>query len=168
VSAYAALRTNGSLTLMTINKQSASNLLANIVLTNYIPAGTAALYSYGMPNDNAAEAANNNCDISTNSYGVGTNFNYTLPPYSISVFAFLPAPTPVPIGGVGVSGNQFIFSYPTVSGLSYQLEYNTNLSSGAWLPAGSPVAGTGAPLWATNSIGSSMPMFFRLSITNTP
>ncbi len=168
VSAYAALRTNGSLTLMTINKHSSSNLLANIVLTNYIPAGTAALYSYGMPNDNAAETANNNCDISTNSYGVGTNFNYTLPPYSVSVLAFTPAPTPVQIGGVGVNGNQFIFSYPTVSGLSYQLEYNTNLTSGAWLAAGSPVVGSGGTIWASNSIGSLIPMFFRLSITNTP
>ena len=166
VSAYAALRTNGSLTLMAINKQSVSNYTVNIVLTNYVPGGTATIYSYGMPQDNAAQAANNAaCDIATNSYGVSTNFNYTLAPYSVTVFAFVPAPTPAQIGGISVSGTQFIFSYPTVSGQTYQLQYTTNLSSGAWLPAGSPLLGTGAPVWTTNSIGSSMQMFFRLSIT---
>jgi hypothetical protein len=71
----------------------------------------------------------------------------------------------VTLGGISVSGTQVIFSYPTVSGQTYQLQYTTNLSSGAWLPAGSPVLGTGAPVSATNSIGSSMQMFFRLSIT---
>jgi hypothetical protein len=119
-----------------------------------------------MPQDNAAKAAlNSSCDIATNFYGVSTNFNYTLAPYSVTVFAFVPAPTPAQIGGISVSGTQFIFSYPTVSGQTYQLQYTTNLSSGAWLPAGSPLLGTGAPVWTTNSIGSSMQMFFRLSIT---
>src|ERR1035437_5028741 len=46
-----------------------------------------------MPQDNAAAAANNSCDIVTNSYGVSTNFNYTLAPYSVTVFAFAPAPS---------------------------------------------------------------------------
>ena len=166
VSAYAALRTNGSLTLMAINKSPITNYPLNIVLTNYVPVGTATLYSYGMPQDNAAKAAlNSSCDIATNFYGVSTNFNYTLAPYSVTVFAFVPASTPAQIGGISVSGTQFVFSYPTVSGQTYQLQYITDLSSGAWLPAGGPVLGTGAPVSATNSISSSMQMFFRLSIT---
>jgi hypothetical protein len=95
------------------------------------------------------------------------NFNYTFAPYSITVFSFVPAPAQEQIGGVSVSpdGTQFIFSYPTVLGQSYQLEYSTNLSSGVWYPMGSPVTGTGAPVSVTNSIGSSMQMFFILSIT---
>jgi alpha-L-arabinofuranosidase len=348
VSAYSALRTNGDLTLMAINKSSVSNYTVNIVITNFVPVSTATNYSYGMPNDNAAEAANDNCDITTNVIsGVSTNFNYTLAPYSINVFSFVPAPTPVfyglgdytipygtagvplsgtvstngtyppsgtavtvtingnaqgttisdstgdfsfnyngtglpagatpyvvtyssaagggfnsaistnstltvnqlPVvltgsegyngtttvsasilsvsnlvggdnvtlsgsvglasgnvgaesitsfsgltlggtagpdytlagasgtvtitgsgvilGGVSVSpdGTQFMFSYPTVLGQSYQLEYSTNLSSGVWLPMGGPVTGTGAPVSVTNSISSSMQMFFILSIT---
>jgi hypothetical protein len=74
------------------------------------------------------------------------------------------------LGGLSVSpdGTQFIFSYPTVSGQTYQLEYTTDLSSGAWLPMGSPVTGTGAPVSVTNSISSSTQMFFQLSITTTP
>jgi len=75
--------------------------------------------------------------------------------------------TEMALGGLSVSGSQFIWSYPTVSGQTYQLEYTTDLSSGAWLPVGDPVPGTGAPLSVTNSISSSMQMFFRLSITNS-
>src|ERR1039458_9536278 len=80
---------------MAINKQSLTNYTVNIGLANYVPVGTATVYSYGMPQDNAAQAANNSaCDIATNYfYGVGTNFNYTLAPYSITVFAFAAAPS---------------------------------------------------------------------------
>jgi alpha-L-arabinofuranosidase len=89
--AYAALRTNGSLTLMAINKQSASNYTANIQLSNFVPSGTAKLYSYGVPQDNAAQAGNNSaCDIQTNTIsGVSANFNCTLAPYSVTVSNFV-------------------------------------------------------------------------------
>ena len=60
------------------------------------------------------------------------------------------------MGDISVSGTQFIFSYPTVLGQTYQLQYTTDLSSGVWFPAGSPVPGTGAPVWTTNSIVSSI------------
>lgn len=122
ITSYSALRTNGDLTLMAINKSSVSNYTVNMVITNFVPVGTATNYYYGMPNDNMAEAANNNCDISTNVIsGVSTNFSYTLALYSINVFNFVPATMPAQIGGINVSGDQFIFSYPTILGKSYQL-----------------------------------------------
>jgi len=95
VSAYAALRTNGDLTLMAINKSSTTNYSVNIVLTNYVPLGTATLYSYGMPQDNAAQVGNNSaCDIAqTNISGASTNFSYILAPYSVNVFTFEPLPS---------------------------------------------------------------------------
>jgi hypothetical protein len=64
-----------------------------------------------------------------------------------------------------VSGTQFIFSYPTLVGQTYQLQYCTNLTSGLWLPVGSSVLGSGALVWATNSISAMLQQFFRLSIT---
>ena len=91
VSAYAVERTNGNLTLLLINKSlSLTNYAENIVLNHYIPSSTATVYSYGIPQDNAAEAANNACNITTNSFSVSTNFNYTIEPYSINVFNFTP------------------------------------------------------------------------------
>jgi uncharacterized protein (DUF2141 family) len=129
VSAYAALRTNGSLTLMAINKSSTTNYPVNIVLTNYVPGGTATLYSYGMPQDNAAAAANNSCDIATNSYGVSTNFNYTLAPYSVTVFAFVPLPS-------AFSG----LTSPTIPyGTSSVTLTGTVSTNGAYPPSGTAV-----------------------------
>jgi hypothetical protein len=91
VAAYAALRTNGALTVMAINKSPITNYPIAISLTNYAAFSTATLYSYGMPQDDAAAAANNACDIAqTNIVGGGTNFNYALAPYSITVFNFAP------------------------------------------------------------------------------
>ena len=69
------------------------------------------------------------------------------------------------MGGISVSGTQFIFSYPTVVGQTYQLQYCTDLTSGLWLPAGSSVLGTGALVWTTNNVSSMQQQFFRLSIT---
>jgi len=94
--------------------------------------------------------------------GGGSATNYTLTGASGTVTI-----TGGALGGVSVSGSQFIWSYPTVSGQTYQLEYTTDLSSGAWLPVGEPVPGTGAPVSVTNSISFSVQMFFRLSITNS-
>ncbi|HVU08557.1 MAG TPA: YDG domain-containing protein [Verrucomicrobiae bacterium] len=93
VSAYAAQRTNGSLTLLAINKSLVTNYPVSISLANYTPLETATLYSYGMPQDNAAKAGNNlGCDVAqTNISGVSTNFTYILAPYSMTIFAFMPA-----------------------------------------------------------------------------
>jgi hypothetical protein len=99
-------------------------------------------------------------DFSGLTLGGGAGGDYTLAGASGTVTI-----TEVALGGLSVSGSQFIFSYTTVSGQTYQLEYTTDLSSGAWLPVGDPVPGTGASVWVTNSISSSTQMFFRLSIT---
>jgi hypothetical protein len=90
VSAYGAVRTNGNLSLMLINKSlTLTNYTENIMLNNYSPLGsTATVYSYGIPQDNLAKAANNACDITTNTISVGASFNYTIQPYSINVFNF--------------------------------------------------------------------------------
>jgi hypothetical protein len=103
-------------------------------------------------------------DFSGLTLGGGAVADYTLAGASGTVTI-----TEVALGGLSVSpdGTQFIFSYPTISGQTYQLEYTTDLSSGLWLPMGSPVTGTGAPVSVTNSISSSVQMFFQLSITNS-
>jgi hypothetical protein len=126
VSAYAALRTNGSLTLMAINKSPATNYPANIVLNNYVPVGSATVYSYGMPQDNAAANNNNNCDIATNSYAVSANFNYTLAPYSITVLAFAPAPSLSVLSPSGAG--QLVLQLAGQPGVPYVLQTSTDLS----------------------------------------
>ena len=47
-------------------------------------------------------------------------------------------PLPVVLNGLSVNGTQFIFSYLTISGQTNQLQYSTNLSSGAVVAGGRP------------------------------
>ncbi|HTA30296.1 MAG TPA: hypothetical protein VK731_07410, partial [Candidatus Cybelea sp.] len=53
LSVYAARRTNGSVTLLVINKSSVNALNGNINLTGFVSATNATNYSYGMTQDNA-------------------------------------------------------------------------------------------------------------------
>jgi hypothetical protein len=73
-----------------------------------------------MPQDNAAAAADNNCDVTTNTCNVSTNFNYNLAPYSINVFAFAPAPalSALPQSGAG----QFVLRLAGQPGAPYVLQ----------------------------------------------
>lgn len=96
LSAYAVRRTNGALTLLVINKDMTNNLNAQIALTNFAPSSTATIQSYGIPQDQAAEdnAAASLQDIATtNITAAGTNFSYTFPPLSLTLFTLAPAPS---------------------------------------------------------------------------
>jgi hypothetical protein len=61
------------------------------------------------------------------------------------------------------SGTNFALSCPSVSGLSYQIEANTDLNTTNWVPLGSPVAGTGHPLSFTLGPTNSQ-SYFRIQI----
>ena len=63
----------------------------------------------------------------------------------------------------GMGGNEFVFSFPTVSNQAYRVEYNTNLDSGGWLPFGSILTGEGAPVFVTNGMVEPQE-FFRLNL----
>jgi hypothetical protein len=147
VSVYGALRTNGCLALMAINKSSTSNYTANIGLANYTPIGTAAVYSYGMPQDNTAEAANNACDITTNVCNVSANFSYPLAPYSINVFVFSAGPSlsVTPPSGAG----QLVLQLTGEPGIPYVLQTSPDLVN--WTPVATNVL-TANALTITNPV----------------
>jgi len=93
LSAYAVRRTNGSLTMLVINKDLTTNLTGQILLTNFVPWTTATIQSYGIPQDQAAEYNQTASlqDIATASFAVpGTNFTYNFPPLSMTLFTFSP------------------------------------------------------------------------------
>src|SRR5262249_14793802 len=54
LSVYGALRTNGTLQLLVINKSPNVNADVRIQLRGFNPSGTADIYSYGIPQDEAA------------------------------------------------------------------------------------------------------------------
>ena len=120
----------------------AGALSSNLTITGYTLADNAESYTV----------------VVTNAYG--TNSASAI----LTVLSNVVVAPPL-LGGIVVSGAQFIFSYTTVAGASYQLESTTNLSLGVWVPAGGPVLGTGTPVSTTNNISSTGQQFFRLSIT---
>jgi hypothetical protein len=152
VSAYGASRTNGTVTLLLINKSATNYYDAGITLTNWSPATTATVYSYGMSQDDAAKNGNNNaCDITTNTCNVSTNFNYTLAPYSMNVIVFNP-PTSAPSLSVLRSSNtgQFVLQLAGQSNVPYVLQSSTDLYH--WTSISTNTLSSGGVLDITNSI----------------
>jgi alpha-L-arabinofuranosidase len=160
VASYAAVRTNGQLSLMLINKSPTNYYAANIILSNCAPGGTATVYSYGMPQDNAAKSGNiNACDITTNTCSVSASFTYPLAPYSINVLVFTlkpaaPSLSVWPQPGAG----QFAFQLAGQSGVSYVLQNSTdlvhwtsvvttNLTGNALNVTNAAAPGTGQQFW---------------------
>ncbi len=103
LSAYAVHRTNGALSLLVINKAMTTNLLAQIVLTNFIPAAAATIRSYGLPQDLAAQtnAAAGWQDVATTNFpAASANFSYAFPPLSLTLFTLAPAPATLSVAAV--------------------------------------------------------------------
>jgi alpha-L-arabinofuranosidase len=99
LSVCAAQRTGGGLTLLVVNNSASNALEANITISSASPGSTGTLYSYGIPQDNAAETGVGSADIATSAIGgLSTNFSYSFPAYSANVIAFggggSPSPTP--------------------------------------------------------------------------
>ncbi|MBW8865140.1 MAG: hypothetical protein JF609_09515, partial [Verrucomicrobia bacterium] len=92
---YAVMRTNGTLTLLVINKSASSTLTANFNLSGYAPYGNAAIYSYGIPQDDAARTGVGSPDIAqTNFIGAAASFSATFAPFSATVLVMSPANQP--------------------------------------------------------------------------
>lgn len=99
LSAHAAKRRDGSLSLLVINKNPASAYEAKIFLNGYAPKRTATVYSYGIPQDNAARTKTGSPDIARTVMGTaGVSFAYKFPPYSATIISLSRArsqkPTP--------------------------------------------------------------------------
>ncbi|MGD0744862.1 MAG: glycoside hydrolase family 9 protein [Verrucomicrobiota bacterium] len=144
---------SGRVVTVTINGTPQTTTISDSTGDFSINYNTASLPASGTPYTVTYSTAKDNVY-----WGDGIDTSTTLTVNSVS------APRPQ-IGGVSISSGQLIFSYPTVSGHNYQLQYCTDLSSGSWVPVGSSVSGTGATVWATNSIGSMQQQYFRLYVT---
>jgi hypothetical protein len=64
---------------------------------------------------------------------------------------------------VSRDGAVITFTWSSVSGMVYQVQYNTNLNSGVWTNLGSPILATSSTANATDTIGPDMARFYRLT-----
>jgi hypothetical protein len=79
--------------------------------------------------------------------------------YRVEVSAANP---PAPVISHALIGGQFIFTWPTVSGWQYQVEYKTNLTQAVWQSLGAPLPATGNSLAFTNSLTTAPESYFRV------
>jgi hypothetical protein len=160
LSTYAVRRQNGSLTILTINKDSVNTLTGQVVVASFTPASGATVYSYGIPQDNAAENSIGSPGVAqTNFYVAGTNFSYAFPPYSATVLALAPAQaTLLPIAQ---AASQFVFQLQGQAGVPYVIQCSTNLT--AWNSISTNTL-LGSVLNITNSLDSSQPKQFWRAI----
>jgi hypothetical protein len=146
LSAYAVRRTNGCLTLLVVNKSSSASLNTAIALAGYVPFSNATVYSYGIPQDDAARTGAGSPDIAQiNAPVAGANFNYTFTPYSATVFSLTPAaPTLVALASPQPPPGQFVFQLQGLSGVPYVIQVSTNLTSTNWIAisTNTPASGT--------------------------
>lgn len=90
LAAYGAKRTDGSLTLLAVNKSPTATLTGAVVVTGYVPIASAAVYSYGIPQDEAARTGSGSADVAQTTFSsAGPSFAYNFPPYSVTVFQLL-------------------------------------------------------------------------------
>ncbi len=141
LSAYAVLRTNGSMGLLVLNKDVQSSFSAQISLVGFVPASNALLYSYGKPQDDAARTGVGSQDIAmTNTPFASSNIVMTFPPLSLTLLNLAPPPPLlVPSGGINRAG-QIPALLQGQPGASYVVEVSTNLSD--WLPYTSYAVGS--------------------------
>ena len=111
---HAALRADGDMCLLVINKSPTDPLTAQVALSNFAPgASTATVYQFGK-----AEDANNADPTATTLQGVGANFSAMFPAYSMTVIDLTGTPTTVPAhpsffgGEVPLSSGVYYLAFP--------------------------------------------------------
>jgi hypothetical protein len=153
ISTCAARRTNGSVTLLVLNKFNYTNLTGQVSLAGFTPSSVATVRSYGILNDEATRTNGPTAaqDITTNVIAnAGTSFTYAFPRYSMTLISLSPAapglavvpPAPVP-------GGEIVLQIQGQAGVPYVLQSSTNNVN--WTPVSTNWL-TGTTLNVTNSL----------------
>jgi hypothetical protein len=91
LSVYAARRADGTLSLLVINKSPSATLKAALSIAGFQPESGATMYSYGIPQDEAARTGTGSPDIAQTAFsGAGAEFSREFPPYSATVIVLSP------------------------------------------------------------------------------
>jgi len=110
---YAVRSTNNQeLRLLLINKRKVESLNANITVSGFTPSGPADVYSYGIPQDTAAQTGSGSADIAHTTTTIpGKNFNFSPGPYSAVVLVI--KGTPGANSAVSLTRSGFILNHRT-------------------------------------------------------
>lgn len=156
---FAARHASGAVSLLVLNKDSQTNLTAKIELHDFLPAPSATVRFYGIPQD---EAARTNAplfaqDIAASDFeSATTNFNFDFPPLSMTLLTFAPA-APTLSALPSAQANQFTFQLRGQAKVRYVLETSADLLN--WIPIATNTL-TDSSLNVTNLASSSSPFQF--------
>jgi subtilase family serine protease len=81
--------------------------------------------------------------------------------FGLDDIALQPIPTPT-FSAVAATNNAIQFTWNSLAGLIYQIQYSTNPAQADWINLGSSVTATGFTFTATNSIGPDTQRFYRV------
>jgi hypothetical protein len=134
LSVCAAQRNSGGLTLLVVNKSASTTFNANISIAGTSPGSTGTLYSYGIPQDNAAQTGVGSADIATSPItGLSTSFSHNFPAYSANVIAFgsggTSSPTPTTTPSATATANRTATPTATATGTATATATRTATSS---------------------------------------
>ena len=132
LSAYAARRASGALSLLVLNKDTTTAFNAQVALDAFAPAPAATILSYGIPQDESARTNGppQAQDIATNNFaGAGAAFNYTFPALSLTLFTLAPAAPRLSVLPSPAPGGQFVLQLQGQPGVRYFIQNSTNLTT---------------------------------------
>jgi alpha-N-arabinofuranosidase len=156
---YATLHTDGSLSVMVLNKDTTTNFTGHIVLNGYSAATNATLYFYGVPQDTAVQTGVGNQDISvTNMAFAATNLTLNFPPVSLTVLTFPPAGPLLGLQEASAGANEFVLTLKGEAGAKYLLQNSTNLTT--WISVSTNTA-PGGTFSLTNHASAGTSLFWR-------
>ena len=74
-------------------------------------------------------------------------------------------PIPLPsFQSIRQSGGTVNFTWTTLAGLAYQIQYKTDLTSANWINLGSPTNATSGTMSVSDAIGSALRRFYRIAL----
>jgi hypothetical protein len=168
---YAARRVDGTLSLLVINKSPTATATGSVALNGFVPAGAASVYSYGIPEDDAAKTGTGSPDVALSSLdGVSATFQTSFAPYSAAVIELVPSSTLAPARPVGFASGttEVTLSWrpPSVAGggaTGYKLERATDSAFTQDLAAFNLDASTS---YIDTGVLADTVYYYRLSVVN--
>ncbi len=160
LSTYAARHASGAVSMLVLNKDPSTSFNAQIALTGFAPDATAAVRSFGIPQDEAARTNGpvSAQDIATNSFtGAGASFNYSFAPLSLTLLTL--APTAPRLEVLGQSSEQVVLELHGQPSVRYFTQVTTDLRT--WTDISTNTL-SGATLVLTNRVPPApAPTFWR-------
>jgi hypothetical protein len=159
LSVYATRHTNGSVSLLVLNKDTTTNFNAQVAINGFSPYGTATMRSYGIPQDEATRtnAAYSAQDISTSSMtGISSSFSQSFPPLSMTLLTLAPnSPQLLVLPPAPQPGGPLVLQLQGQPGIPYILQTSTNF--GPWFSVSTNTL-VGSSLSITNPTSPSNPL----------